>query len=99
MFVVYVCGRYKIVLIGFRVRMIGLAVVNFCMVAFGSGEVYYEYGIYIWDFVVVGIIFIEVGGLFLDLVGSLLMLYLIGSLLLYLINSLFFVFDLFMYVR
>lgn len=79
--------RYKIVLTGFRVRMIGSAAVNLCMVASGSGEAYYEYGIHIWDFAAAGIIFTEAGGLLLDPAGSLLMSYPTGSLLLYLTNS------------
>lgn len=76
---VHVYDRYKTVLTGFRVRMIGSAAVNLCMVASGSGEAYYEYGIHIWDFAAAGIIFTEAGGLLLDPAGSLL-LYPTGSL-------------------
>nr|XP_022342100.1 inositol monophosphatase 1-like [Crassostrea virginica]XP_022342101.1 inositol monophosphatase 1-like [Crassostrea virginica] len=52
------------------VRMIGSAAVDLCMVASGSGEAYFEYGIHIWDFAAAGIILTEAGGVLLDPSGG-----------------------------
>lgn len=46
--------------------MFGSAAVNMCTVAEGKGEVYFEYGIHIWDFAAAGIIFTEAGGVLID---------------------------------
>lgn len=61
---------HRVVEASHGVRMIGSAAVNLCMVASGSGEAYYEYGIHIWDFAAAGIIFTEAGGLLLDPAGG-----------------------------
>ncbi|XP_061196273.1 inositol monophosphatase 1-like [Saccostrea echinata] len=57
---------HRVVEASHGVRMLGSAAVNMCMVASGSGEAYFEYGIHIWDIAAAGIIFTEAGGLLID---------------------------------
>ncbi|XP_048748193.1 inositol monophosphatase 1-like [Ostrea edulis] len=61
---------HRVVEASHGVRMFGSAAVNMCTVAEGKGEVYFEYGIHIWDFAAAGIIFTEAGGVLIDPSGG-----------------------------
>jgi fructose-1,6-bisphosphatase/inositol monophosphatase family enzyme len=43
-------NRNKFDFIYFSIRAVGSAAMNLCMVAEGSCDAYFEYGIHIWDY-------------------------------------------------
>lgn len=53
-----------------RVRQLGSAALNIAMVALGSAEVYYEYGIHVWDIAAGDLIIREAGGVTMDPAGG-----------------------------
>lgn len=50
----------------FSIRMGGSAALNICSIAGGSADLYYEFGIHVWDFAAAGLILEEAGGTILD---------------------------------
>ena len=48
------------------IRMQGSAALNLCSVASGSADIYYEFGIHVWDIAAAGLIVEEAGGVLLD---------------------------------
>lgn len=54
------------------IRMGGSAALNLCSLASGSAEVYYEFGIHVWDIAAAGLLVEEAGGVLLDPSGGLL---------------------------
>lgn len=54
----------------FRIRAVGTAAVNMCLVAAGGADAYYEMGIHCWDMAGAGIIITEAGGVLLDVSGK-----------------------------
>lgn len=54
----------------FRIRAVGTAAVNMCLVATGGADAYYEMGIHCWDMAGAGIIITEAGGVLLDVSGN-----------------------------
>lgn len=53
-----------------RMRGVGSAALNMCLVAAGCVEVYYEIGIHCWDIAAAAVIVEEAGGVLLDLSGK-----------------------------
>ncbi|XP_059579921.1 inositol monophosphatase 1 isoform X1 [Alligator mississippiensis] len=53
-----------------RIRAVGTAAVNMCLVATGGADAYYEMGIHCWDMAGAGIIITEAGGVLLDVSGG-----------------------------
>lgn len=53
-----------------RIRGVGTAAVNMCLVASGAADAYYEMGIHCWDMAGAGVIVTEAGGVLLDVTGS-----------------------------
>lgn len=53
-----------------RIRGVGTAAVNMCLVASGVADAYYEMGIHCWDMAGAGVIVTEAGGVLLDVTGS-----------------------------
>ena len=53
-----------------RVRMFGSAALNVCMVAAGSADAYFEYGVHCWDVAAGALIVQEAGGVVLDPKGA-----------------------------
>lgn len=60
----------KIVKIAHGFRSLGSAALNIAMVAQGGADVYYEYGIHIWDFMAGMLIVNEAGGYCCDPAGG-----------------------------
>uniref|UniRef100_A0A8B9RY10 Inositol monophosphatase 1 n=1 Tax=Accipiter nisus TaxID=211598 RepID=A0A8B9RY10_9AVES len=56
--------------VSFRIRAVGTAAVNMCLVATGGADAYYEMGIHCWDMAGAGIIITEAGGVLLDVSGG-----------------------------
>jgi len=56
--------------VSFRIRAVGTAAVNMCLVATGGADAYYEMGIHCWDMAGAGIIITEAGGVLLDASGK-----------------------------
>ena len=46
--------------------MLGSAALNLCTLASGGADIYYEYGIHVWDIAAAGLIAEEAGGVLLD---------------------------------
>ena len=46
--------------------MLGSAALNLCTVANGGADIYYEYGIHVWDIAAAGLIAEEAGAVLLD---------------------------------
>ena len=46
--------------------MQGSAALNLCSIASGGADIYYEFGIHVWDIAAAGIIVEEAGGVLLD---------------------------------
>ena len=46
--------------------MLGSAALNLCSVAEGSADLYYEFGIHVWDIAAAGLIVEEAGGVLFD---------------------------------
>ena len=53
-----------------RIRGVGTAALNMCLVAAGAADAYYEMGIHCWDVAGAGIIVTEAGGVLLDVTGK-----------------------------
>lgn len=53
-----------------RIRGVGTAAVNMCLVAAGVADAYYEMGIHCWDMAGAGIIVTEAGGVLMDVTGK-----------------------------
>ena len=53
-----------------RIRGVGTAALNMCLVAAGAADAYYEMGIHCWDVAGAGIIVTEAGGVLLDVTGE-----------------------------
>ncbi|KAF3822575.1 hypothetical protein GH733_007949 [Mirounga leonina] len=53
-----------------RIRGVGTAAVNMCLVATGVADAYYEMGIHCWDMAGAGIIVTEAGGVLMDVTGG-----------------------------
>ena len=49
--------------------MLGSAALNLCSIAEGSADLYYEFGIHVWDIAAAGLIVEEAGGVLLDPAG------------------------------
>lgn len=69
------CLSYKLfsiekTTVSFRIRAVGTAAVNMCLVATGGADAYYEMGIHCWDMAGAGIIITEAGGVLLDVSGK-----------------------------
>ncbi|KAM7445964.1 Inositol monophosphatase 1 [Porites harrisoni] len=52
------------------IRMLGSAALNLCSIAEGSADLYYEFGIHVWDIAAAGLIVEEAGGVLLDPSGG-----------------------------
>lgn len=52
------------------IRMLGSAALNLCTLASGGADIYYEYGIHVWDIAAAGLIAEEAGGVLLDPSGG-----------------------------
>lgn len=57
-------------LIFVRIRGVGTAAINMCLVATGVADAYYEMGIHCWDMAGAGIIVTEAGGVLMDVTGK-----------------------------
>lgn len=55
----------------FRIRALGSAALNMCMVALGGADVCFEFGIHAWDIAAGDIIVREAGGVCIDPAGNL----------------------------
>lgn len=64
------CSQLKTNYVSFRIRAVGTAAVNMCLVATGGADAYYEMGIHCWDMAGAGIIITEAGGVLLDVSGK-----------------------------
>lgn len=64
------CSQLKESSSSFRIRAVGTAAVNMCLVATGGADAYYEMGIHCWDMAGAGIIITEAGGVLLDVSGK-----------------------------
>lgn len=53
-----------------RIRGVGSAAINMCLVATGCVEAYYEIGIHCWDFAAAAVIVSEAGGVLMDVEGK-----------------------------
>lgn len=53
-----------------RIRSVGTAAVNMCLVATGGADAYYEMGIHCWDMAGAGVIVTEAGGVLMDVTGE-----------------------------
>ncbi|KAH0504706.1 Inositol monophosphatase 1 [Microtus ochrogaster] len=53
-----------------RIRSVGTAAVNMCLVATGGADAYYEMGIHCWDMAGAGVIVTEAGGVLMDVTGG-----------------------------
>ena len=53
-----------------RIRGVGTAATNMCLVASGCVEAYYEIGIHCWDIAAGAIIVTEAGGVLMDVDGT-----------------------------
>lgn len=53
-----------------RIRGVGTAAVNMCLVASGAADAYYEMGIHCWDMAGAGVIVTEAGGVLMDVTGN-----------------------------
>lgn len=53
-----------------RIRGVGSAAINMCLVASGCVEAYYEIGIHCWDFAAAAVIVSEAGGVLMDVEGK-----------------------------
>lgn len=53
-----------------RIRGVGSAAINMCLVASGCVEAYYEIGIHCWDVAAAAVIVSEAGGVLLDVKGK-----------------------------
>jgi myo-inositol-1(or 4)-monophosphatase len=62
-------NRYNVNFL-FSIRCLGSAALNMCLVANGSAEVYYEFGIHCWDMAAGLLIAKEAGCVVLDPCGS-----------------------------
>ena len=56
-------------LFGCRLRSLGSAACNMCMVAAGNTDAYFEAGMHCWDIAAGELIVTEAGGVVLDLLG------------------------------
>lgn len=52
-----------------RMRGVGTAATNMCLVAAGCVEAYYEIGIHCWDIAAAAVIVSEAGGVLMDVEG------------------------------
>ena len=52
-----------------RIRGVGTAATNMCLVASGCVEAYYEIGIHCWDIAAGAVIVTEAGGVLMDVEG------------------------------
>lgn len=62
---------FPFLLLNVRIRSVGTAAVNMCLVATGGADAYYEMGIHCWDMAGAGIIVTEAGGVLMDVTGTL----------------------------
>lgn len=53
-----------------RIRGVGSAAINMCLVASGCVEAYYEIGIHCWDVAAAAVIVSEAGGVLMDVEGK-----------------------------
>lgn len=54
----------------FRMRALGSAALNMCMVALGGADANFEFGIHIWDYAAGDLIVREAGGVCIDPAGG-----------------------------
>lgn len=54
----------------YRLRTLGSAALNMCMVALGGADVYFEFGIHAWDMAAGDLIVREAGGVSIDPAGK-----------------------------
>ncbi len=57
-----VVPNYTLYLFPYSIRMVGSAALSMCMVASGSADGYFEYGIHCWDIAAGDVIVREAGG-------------------------------------
>ena len=60
------CSYFFLSVILCSIRMLGSAALNLCSIAEGSADLYYEFGIHVWDIAAAGLIVEEAGGVLLD---------------------------------
>lgn len=59
-----------VILLYIRIRALGSAALNMCMVALGGADISFEFGIHAWDVAAGDIIVREAGGVCIDPAGS-----------------------------
>lgn len=59
-----------VILLYIRIRALGSAALNMCMVALGGADISFEFGIHAWDVAAGDIIVREAGGVCIDPAGN-----------------------------
>lgn len=60
----------RFIYLSYRLRSLGSAALNMCMVAFGGADVSFEFGIHAWDIAAGDLIVREAGGVSIDPAGK-----------------------------
>ena len=69
----FVCAKrfiYLFIYLSYRIRSFGAAALNMCMVALGSVDAFFEFGIHAWDVAAGDLIVREAGGVSIDPAGK-----------------------------
>lgn len=61
---------HKEIHLSYRIRSLGSAALNMCMVALGGADVSFEFGIHAWDIAAGDLIVREAGGVSIDPAGK-----------------------------
>lgn len=61
---------HKKIYLSYRIRSLGSAALNMCMVALGGADISFEFGIHAWDIAAGDLIVREAGGVSIDPAGK-----------------------------